>query len=69
MGCVFSSILTHRFDDVPATIGTPTLEQLALHHRKLEELRFEGARLYCEDYQLDEELIALFRAQHGAMTL
>jgi hypothetical protein len=65
MGCVFSSILSSRFQDAPCLVGTPTPRDLDLHYRKLRELRFEAARLYVEDYVLDEDLVGMFRARFG----
>ncbi|MFE8605394.1 AMP-binding protein [Archangium violaceum] len=66
MGCVFSSILSSRFEDAPCLVGTPAPRDLDLHYRKLRELRFEAARLYIEDYVLDEDLVAMFRARFGS---
>jgi acyl-CoA synthetase (AMP-forming)/AMP-acid ligase II/aryl carrier-like protein len=65
MGCVFSSILSSRFEDAPCLVGTPTPRDLDLHYRKLRELRFEAARLYLEDHVLDEDLVGMFRARFG----
>jgi acyl-CoA synthetase (AMP-forming)/AMP-acid ligase II/aryl carrier-like protein len=65
MGCVFSSILSSRFEDAPCLVGTPMPKDLDLHYRKLRELRFEAARLYLEDHVLDEDLIGMFRARFG----
>ena len=66
MGCVFSSILSSRFEDAPCLVGTPTPRDLDLHYRKLRELRFEAARLYVEDVLLDEDLVGMFRSRFGA---
>ncbi|MBM7119162.1 AMP-binding protein [Archangium primigenium] len=65
MGCVFSSILSSRFEDAPCLVGTPGLRDLELHYRKLRELRFEAARPYVEDYLLDDDLVGMFRARFG----
>ena len=65
MGCVFSSILTERFDDVPAIIGTPTRAALDAHYARLVALGFEGASLYCQDHVLDPKLIEMFRSRFG----
>jgi acyl-CoA synthetase (AMP-forming)/AMP-acid ligase II/aryl carrier-like protein len=65
MGCVFSSILSSRFADAPCLVGTPSLRDLDLHYLKLRELHFEAARLYVEDYVLDEDLVAMFRSRFG----
>ncbi|WP_158501832.1 AMP-binding protein [Vitiosangium sp. GDMCC 1.1324] len=66
MGCVFSSILSSRFEDAPCLVGTPTPRDLDLHYRKLRELKFEAARLYVEDYVLDEDLVGMFRSRFGS---
>ncbi|HLM46156.1 MAG TPA: hypothetical protein VK458_19965, partial [Myxococcaceae bacterium] len=68
MGCVFSSILSSRFEDAPCLVGMPTPGDLDLHYRKLRELRFEAARLYLEDHVLDEDLVSMFRARFGRQT-
>ena len=65
MGCVFSSILSSRFEDAPCLVGTPSPLDLELHHRRLLELRFEAARPYVEDHVLDEDLVSMFRARFG----
>jgi hypothetical protein len=65
MGCVFSSILTERFDDAPAVLGPPTLAVLEAHYRRLRALGFTGADLYCQDHVLDPQLVEMFRANHG----
>jgi amino acid adenylation domain-containing protein/non-ribosomal peptide synthase protein (TIGR01720 family) len=67
MGCVFSSILTARFKDVPLSIGLPVLENLIPTFHKLKELGFEGTDLWCNDYFLDAEKINLFRSSSSML--
>ncbi|PYQ55462.1 MAG: hypothetical protein DMF53_28125 [Acidobacteria bacterium] len=67
MGCVFSSILTTRFKDVPLSIGLPTLANLIPTFHRLTELGLEGTDLWCNDYFLEEAKINLFRERSSSM--
>ncbi|MCT7967810.1 amino acid adenylation domain-containing protein [Laspinema sp. D1] len=55
MGCVMSSLLSSRFDDMKPTVGLPTLENCVQHYQGLERLGFQAADLHCEGYVLEVE--------------
>lgn len=55
MGCVMSSLLSSRFDDMKPTVGLPNLENCVQHYQGLERLDFQAADLHCEGYVLEIE--------------
>ncbi|MEG3973726.1 amino acid adenylation domain-containing protein [Microcoleus sp. herbarium8] len=55
MGCVMSSLLSSRFDDMKPTVGLPNLENCVHHYQGLERLGFQAADLHCEGYVLEVE--------------
>jgi amino acid adenylation domain-containing protein len=55
MGCVMSSLLSSRFDDMQPTVGLPNLENCVQHYQGLERLGFQAADLHCEGYVLEVE--------------
>ncbi len=52
MGCVMSSLLSSRFEDMEPTVGLPNLENCVQHYQGLERLGFQAADLHCEGYVL-----------------
>jgi hypothetical protein len=67
-GCMLSGLLSVRYPDLPPTLGLTKPEESARHYRQLTALDFQGAPLHCEDYRLDEKIIALFRQKYGDPT-
>ncbi|WP_456085763.1 amino acid adenylation domain-containing protein [Limnoraphis robusta] len=55
MGCVMSSLLSSRFDNIKPTVGLPNLETCVQHYQGLERLGFQAADLHCEGYVLPIE--------------
>ncbi|PSB51012.1 non-ribosomal peptide synthetase [filamentous cyanobacterium Phorm 6] len=55
MGCVMSSLLSSRFDNIQPTVGLPNLETCVQHYQGLEQLGFQAADLHCEGYVLEVE--------------
>jgi len=55
MGCVMSSLLSSRFDNIQPTVGLPNLETCVQHYQGLERLGFQAADLHCEGYVLEVE--------------
>ena len=55
MGCVMSSLLSSRFDNIKPTVGLPNLETCVQHYQGLEQLGFQAADLHCEGYVLHLE--------------
>ena len=55
MGCVMSSLLSSRFDNIKPTVGLPNLETCVQHYQGLEQLGFQAADLHCEGYVLEVE--------------
>jgi predicted amino acid dehydrogenase/acyl carrier protein len=55
MGCVMSSLLSSRFDNIKPTVGLPNLETCVQHYEGLERLGFQAADLHCEGYVLQIE--------------
>ncbi|MEG3918020.1 amino acid adenylation domain-containing protein [Microcoleus sp. T3_A4] len=55
MGCVMSSLLSSRFDNIQPTVGLPNLETCVQHYQGLERLGFQAADLHCEGYVLHLE--------------
>ena len=65
MGCVFSSLLSSCFEDLPPTVGIPDTDSCLQHIDVLDQLGFQAADLHCEGYLLPEELIRRFRERFG----
>jgi len=55
MGCVMSSLLSSRFDDMQPTVGLLDLKTCVQHYQGLERLGFQAADLHCEGYVLEVE--------------
>ncbi|MCT7989055.1 non-ribosomal peptide synthetase [Laspinema olomoucense] len=55
MGCVMSSLLSSRFDDMQPTVGLLDLKTCVQHYQGLERLGFQAADLHCEGYVLQIE--------------
>ncbi|WP_293092302.1 non-ribosomal peptide synthetase [Moorena sp. SIOASIH] len=51
-GCVMSSLLSSRFDDMEPTVGLLNVETSVQHYQGLEKLGFEAADLHCDGYVL-----------------
>ena len=64
-GCVFSGLLSTRFEDLKPTIGHVEIDACFQHLEKLRELGFQAAEPHCEDWIAPEELIAHFRDRYG----
>lgn len=54
-GCVLSSLLSSRFDDMKPTVGLVDVETCVQHYQGLERLGFQAADLHCEGYVLQVE--------------
>jgi hypothetical protein len=65
-GCVFSSLLSARFDDLTPTVGLVPVEASQQHYERLQGLGYQAAALHCEAYTLDAELIERFRQQKAS---
>ena len=65
-GCVFSGLLSARFDSLKPTIGLMEVEACLRHYEKLHELGFQAAELHCKQYILPGEAIRSFRQRFGA---
>ena len=55
MGCVMSSLLSSRFNDMQPTVGLLDLKTCVQHYQGLERLGFQAADLHCEGYVLEVE--------------
>ncbi|AOY79166.2 amino acid adenylation domain-containing protein [Moorena producens JHB] len=51
-GCVMSSLLSSRFDDMEPTVGFLNLETSFQHYQGLEQFGFQAADLHCDGYVL-----------------
>ncbi len=60
-GCVFSSLLSTRFEQLTPKVGLVDLETSLQHYKILKELNFSAADLSCQNYQLPPELINQFQ--------
>lgn len=54
-GCVLSSLLSSRFEDMEPTVGLVDVETCVQHYQGLERLGFQAADLHCEGYVLQVE--------------
>jgi hypothetical protein len=64
-GCVFSSLLSSRFDDLKPTVGLVDRDACVRHYDMLNQLELRAADLHCEDYVLAEASIGSFRQTFG----
>ena len=64
-GCVLSSLLSARYDDLKPTIGLTNDRESWLHYQKLTSLGFRAAGLHCEQFVFQEKQIRNFRARFG----
>lgn len=62
-GCVLSSLLTARFNELEPTLGPVTADAVCRHLDKLHELQASGSHPHCEHYSLSDERIQTFRAR------
>ncbi|EAZ91769.1 non-ribosomal peptide synthetase [Crocosphaera chwakensis] len=62
-GCVFSSLLSTRFEQLKPTLGLVDLDTSLQHYKVLKDLNFRAADLSCENYQLSTQLIDRFQQQ------
>jgi hypothetical protein len=65
-GCILSSVLSSRFDDLEPTVGLADVDSCFQHYERLVELEVRAADLVCEGYVLAEESIASFRRRFGS---
>jgi hypothetical protein len=63
--CVLSSLLSARFEAVPATLGLVEPAEARRHFELLKGLNFEAAELFCEGYTVPESQISRFRGRFG----
>jgi hypothetical protein len=63
-GCVLSSLLSARREELPPTVGLVGPGECLDHHQALERLGFQSA-LHCEGYTPDEGDLAGFRRRFG----
>ena len=59
-GCIFSSLLTMKFDLIKPSIGNITIDECIINYNILKELNFSAAHLHCEDYIIPNGLIRKF---------
>jgi acyl transferase domain-containing protein len=64
-GCMFSSLLTARFEDLEPTFGMVAPEITKLHLDRLETLGIRAARLHCDRYELPERYVDEFVETHA----
>jgi hypothetical protein len=64
-GCVLSALLSSRFEHLPPQLGLVDLPSCVKHYEQLAGLNFGAGALHCEDYLLEEQAVADFRARHG----
>ncbi|MCT4686726.1 non-ribosomal peptide synthetase [Vallitalea sp.] len=64
MGCVYSSILTDKFNELKPIIGQLDIETCHLHYKKLRELGCTAAELCCKDYIIPKEIIDEFKENY-----
>ena len=64
-GCVLSSLLSARYDDLRPTIGFANDRDSWLHYQKLSSLGFQAAGPHCEQFVFQQEQIRNFRARFG----
>jgi len=64
-GCVLSSLLSSRHEDLRPTVGLTDDRDSLRHYQKLLALGFRGADLYCEGFLLPQEQIQGFRRRFG----
>ena len=63
--CVFSSLLSARFEGLAPTVGEVDSKAASQHYAILDLLGFRGADLHCEDYVISEDSIRNFRSRFG----
>jgi hypothetical protein len=64
-GCVLSSLLSTRFEELEPTLGFVDDHAALQHYQKLLALGFRAFDLHCEDYILPQERIRRFRQRFG----
>ena len=64
-GCVFSGLLSSRFDHLKPTVGEFDWRMSIQHYELLNELGFRSADLHCGDYVLPETSILNFKHNFG----
>jgi amino acid adenylation domain-containing protein/thioester reductase-like protein len=64
-GCIISSLLATRFEQLPATVGLIDAPAAVAHYEKLTELGFDAAPLHCESVVLPADATAAFRDRFG----
>jgi len=64
-GCVFSGLLSARFESLKSTIGLVDVETCSQHYDQLNALGFQAADLHCKRYTLSAESIRNFRRRFG----
>jgi thioesterase domain-containing protein len=60
-GCVLSSLLSSRFDDLAPTLGFVDDDVALRHLDRLRELRFQSAKLHCGGYTISSASVRSFR--------
>lgn len=64
-GCIFSSLLSSRFEALKPTVGFVDSDTCFQHFEMLGQLGFQAADLRCEGYVLAEESIRNFQHRFG----
>jgi hypothetical protein len=64
-GCVFSSLLSARYQDLKPTLGLVNDHAALQHYQKLIALGFRAFDLHCESYLLPQAGISNFRRRFG----
>jgi acyl transferase domain-containing protein/NADPH:quinone reductase-like Zn-dependent oxidoreductase/SAM-dependent methyltransferase/acyl carrier protein len=65
--CFLSSLLTQTDESFPATLGSPTTEDLSAHYHGVIRLGIQAARAQCGRYFVPDEAIEAFRARFGGI--
>jgi hypothetical protein len=64
-GCVFSSLLSSRYDELEPTVGLAGEVEALLHYERLVTLGFRAAALHCEGLVLPQTQIRNFHRRFG----
>ncbi len=65
MGCIFSSLLTSKYDDISCNIGDVHIKDSCNTYQTLLNLGFYSAKPHCEQHIISEGVIAEFKNQYG----
>ena len=63
-GCIFSSLLTTKYNQVSPILGTTSLKECIINYKVLKKLKYIGASPHCDSYIIDEKLIEKFNVMY-----